>query len=185
MRFTPLVCCECKCERRGNILGEAIGELKLSPRDLRRHRSRLMTWVREQYAVWGPQKTVFVRKDSCCKSADNTGESEGDNEERSVVLCRESGRWINSRRADITKEILPFFQSALLHCCTVQSRKINCFPILKRMKWFYWHMGRGGNEKVMSDYTILHHLKVKYPFKYCPGKTKSRVKMLYSRKFAG
>lgn len=120
------VCCECECERRGNIFGEAIGELKLSPHDLRRHHSRLMTWVREQYAVWGPQKTVFVRKDSWCKSADNTGESEGDNEERSVVLCRESGRWINSRRADIIKEILPFFPectAALLHCA-VERKKL-------------------------------------------------------------
>lgn len=141
------VCCKCECERRGNIFGEAIGELKLSPRDLRRHHSRLMTWVREQYAVWGPQKTVFVRKDSWCKSADNTGESEGDNEERSVVLCRESGRWINSRRADIIKEILPFFQSALLHCCTVRSRERNCFPILLT------HGKRG----LWKRYVKLHH----------------------------
>lgn len=154
MCFTPRACCECKCERRGNILGEAIGELKLSPRDLRRHRSRLMTWEREQYAVWGPQKTVFVRKDSCCKSADNTGESEGDNEERSVVLCRESGRWINSRRADITKEILPFLPdctAALLHCAV---EKMKLLPNFKKHEMILLTHGMRGQWK---SYVKLHH----------------------------
>lgn len=154
MCFTPLVCCECERERRGNILGEAIGELQLSPRDLRRHRSRLMTWVRKQYAVWGPQKTVFVRKDSWCKSADNTGESEGDNEERSVVLCRESGRWINSQPCWYHKGDFAFFPectAALLHCAV---EKMKLLPNFKKHEMILLtHVKRGQ----WKSYVKLHH----------------------------
>lgn len=122
------------------------------------------------HSVSPPQETVFVRKDSRCKSCWQH-KRDGATTNRNHWSCAKRERpvyqfplcWYH-------KEEFDFSQSALLHCVVEQEALLCIFKkqyVILRIHGSWWG---GGYDNIMPNDIIGCHFKVKNPFISCHAK---------------